>query len=60
MYSIGFGLTLLKWTSKKSGIKYQISALPGRLCQMLDEREGSVAEQDLPLCIPIKIPGSEL
>jgi regulator of sigma E protease len=49
VYSIGFGPTLLKWTSKKSGIKYQISALPlGGYVKMLDEREGSVAEQDLP------------
>lgn len=49
VYSIGFGPTLLKWTSKKSGIQYQLSALPlGGYVKMLDEREGSVAEQDLP------------
>ncbi|MDB0155120.1 RIP metalloprotease RseP, partial [Acinetobacter baumannii] len=49
VYSIGFGPTLLKWTSKKSGIKYQLSALPlGGYVKMLDEREGNVAEQDLP------------
>ena len=28
VYSIGFGPTLLKWQSKKSGIQYQLSALP--------------------------------
>ena len=28
VYSIGFGPTVLKWTSKKSGINYQLSALP--------------------------------
>ncbi|NNH25205.1 RIP metalloprotease RseP [Acinetobacter terrestris] len=49
VYSIGFGPTLLKWTSKKSGIQYQLSALPlGGYVKMLDEREGSVAEEDLP------------
>lgn len=49
VYSIGFGPTLLKWTSKKSGIQYQLSALPlGGYVKMLDEREGDVAEADLP------------
>ncbi|KAB0624746.1 RIP metalloprotease RseP [Acinetobacter gandensis] len=49
VYSIGFGPTLLKWTSKKSGIQYQLSALPlGGYVKMLDEREGDVSELDLP------------
>ena len=49
VYSIGFGPTLLKWTSKKSGIQYQLSVLPlGGYVKMLDEREGNVAEADLP------------
>lgn len=49
VYSIGFGPTLLKWTSKKSGIQYQLSALPlGGYVKMLDEREGDVAAEDLP------------
>ena len=49
VYSIGFGPTLLKWTSKKSGIQYQLSALPlGGYVKMLDEREGDVSEKDLP------------
>ncbi len=49
VYSIGFGPTVLKWTSKKSGIQYQLSALPlGGYVKMLDEREGNVPEQDLP------------
>lgn len=40
---------MLKWTSKKSGIQYQLSALPlGGYVKMLDEREGNVAEEDLP------------
>ena len=38
-----------QWQSKKSGIQYQLSALPlGGYVKMLDEREGNVAEQDLP------------
>ena len=49
VYSIGFGPTLFKWTSKKSGIQYQLSALPlGGYVRMLDEREGNVPEEDLP------------
>lgn len=49
VYSIGFGPTILKWTSKKSGIQYQLSALPlGGYVKMLDEREENVAEEDLP------------
>lgn len=49
VYSIGFGPTLLKWTSKKSGIQYQLSALPlGGYVKMLDEREGHVEQEDLP------------
>lgn len=49
VYSIGFGPTLIKWKSKKSGIQYQLSALPfGGYVRMLDEREGNVAEEDLP------------
>ena len=48
-YSIGFGPKLFGWTSKKSGIDYRISALPlGGYVKMLDEREGNVAEKDLP------------
>lgn len=49
VYSIGFGPTLIKWTSKKSGIQYQLSALPlGGYVKMLDEREGNVKTEDLP------------
>ncbi|WP_445115984.1 RIP metalloprotease RseP [Acinetobacter sp. WZC-1] len=49
VYSIGFGPTLLKWISKKSGIQYQLSALPlGGYVKMLDEREGNVSAEDLP------------
>ncbi|OTG66344.1 RIP metalloprotease RseP [Acinetobacter silvestris] len=49
VYSIGFGPILFKWTSKKSGIQYQLSALPlGGYVKMLDEREGNVSAEDLP------------
>ncbi|MBF7685246.1 RIP metalloprotease RseP [Acinetobacter sp. B10A] len=49
VYSIGFGPTLFKWTSKKTGIQYQLSALPlGGYVKMLDEREGNVKAEDLP------------
>ena len=49
VYSIGFGPTVIKWTSKKSGIQYQLSALPlGGYVKMLDEREGNVSAEDLP------------
>ena len=49
VYSIGFGPTILKWTSKKSGIQYQLSVLPlGGYVKMLDEREGNVSAEDLP------------
>ncbi|MHA3057857.1 RIP metalloprotease RseP [Acinetobacter sp. ANC 4641] len=50
VYSIGFGPTVLNWTSKKSGIQYRLSALPlGGYVKMLDEREGDVKAEDLPL-----------
>lgn len=49
VYSIGFGPTLIKWTSKKTSIQYQLSALPfGGYVKMLDEREGNVSAEDLP------------
>lgn len=40
IYSIGFGTPLIKWQSKKTGIIYQLSAIPlGGYVRMLDERE---------------------
>lgn len=46
-YSIGFGPKLASWTNKKTGTDYRISALPlGGYVKMLDEREGSVAEEE--------------
>ncbi|MCF8999127.1 RIP metalloprotease RseP [Acinetobacter nectaris] len=49
VYSIGFGPTLFKWTSKKTKIEYKLSALPlGGYVKMLDEREGQVPTEDLP------------
>lgn len=50
VYSIGFGPTLIQWTSKKSGINYRLAALPlGGYVRMLDEREGNVAAEDVHL-----------
>lgn len=47
VYSIGFGPTLLQWTSKKSGINYRLAALPlGGYVRMLDEREGNVTPEE--------------
>ncbi len=42
-YSIGFGKKLWSWKSPKTGIEYQIAALPlGGFVQMLDGREGKI------------------
>lgn len=48
VYSIGFGPQLLKWQSKKTGITYQLAAIPlGGYVRMLDERE--LQESDTPI-----------
>lgn len=45
-YSIGFGPKLFAWTSKRSGIRYQIAAIPlGGYVKMLDGRQESVADE---------------
>ncbi|PID37694.1 MAG: RIP metalloprotease RseP [Pseudomonadales bacterium] len=42
-YSIGFGKKLWSWKSPKTGIEYQVAALPlGGFVQMLDGREGEI------------------
>ncbi len=47
-FSIGFGPALLKWQGK-DGVQYQFAAIPlGGYVRMADEREGEVAEADLP------------
>lgn len=47
-FSIGFGPALLKWQGK-DGVQYQFAAIPlGGFVRMADEREGEVAEADLP------------
>ncbi len=57
VYSIGFGPTLLNWTSKKSGIQYRLSALPlGGYVKMLDEREAEVKTEELPLAFNRQAP----
>lgn len=48
-YSIGFGSKIWGRTSRRTGIEYWLSAIPlGGYVKMLDEREGAVAEKDLP------------
>lgn len=50
VYSIGFGPSLLQWTSKKSGIQYRFAAFPlGGYVRMLDEREGDVPKDQVHL-----------
>ncbi|MGH8458176.1 MAG: site-2 protease family protein, partial [Nevskiales bacterium] len=48
-FSIGFGQRVWGWTGQ-DGTEYWISAVPlGGYVKMLDEREGPVEPQDLPL-----------
>ncbi|UTO05168.1 RIP metalloprotease RseP [Moraxella sp. FZLJ2107] len=45
-YSIGFGPKLFGWTSRRSGIDYQIAAIPlGGYVKMLDERAEAVPDE---------------
>ncbi len=53
-FSIGFGKPLLRWKSRKPHVgqdtEFCISLIPlGGYVKMLDEREGDVAHQDLPM-----------
>ncbi len=46
-FSVGFGRTLFKYVSPRSGIEYVVAALPlGGYVKMLDEREEPVAAQE--------------
>ena len=48
-FSIGFGKPLFIWHRKDDPTEYVIAALPlGGYVKLLDEREGAVAEADLP------------
>ena len=48
-FSIGFGKPLLRWRRKADDTEYVVAAIPlGGYVKMVDEREGPVAEQDLP------------
>ncbi|HEV2110734.1 MAG TPA: RIP metalloprotease RseP [Gammaproteobacteria bacterium] len=48
-FSIGFGKPLLTWQRRGDDTEYVIAALPlGGYVKMVDEREGVVAEADLP------------
>ncbi len=47
-FYVGFGTPLLRWTGK-SGTEFGFAAIPlGGYVKMVDEREGNVAEEDLP------------
>ena len=47
-FSIGFGAPLVSWKDSR-GTEFIIAALPlGGYVKMVDEREGDVAEEDLP------------
>tara|TARA_R110000822_G_scaffold159476_24_gene299477 strand:- start:6426 stop:7781 length:1356 start_codon:yes stop_codon:yes gene_type:complete len=47
-FSVGFGTPLLRWKDKL-GTEFVVSVLPlGGYVKMVDEREGDVAESDLP------------
>ena len=48
-FSIGFGKPLLRWTRGADRTEFVLAAIPlGGYVRMLDEREGEVAEADLP------------
>lgn len=48
-FSIGFGKPLWRWRRGADNTEYVIAALPlGGYVKMVDEREGPVAEEDLP------------
>jgi len=53
-FSVGFGTPLLRWKDKKN-TEFVIAALPlGGYVKMVDEREGNVAEEDLPFAFTQK------
>ena len=46
-FSVGFGRTLLRYISPKSGVEYVLAGIPlGGYVKMLDEREGNVASHE--------------
>ncbi len=48
-FSIGFGKPLWSWRGERDDTEYVIGALPlGGYVKMLDEREGTVAQEELP------------
>lgn len=48
-FSVGFGRPLLKWSVGRDRTEWVLAAFPlGGYVKMLDEREGDVAESDLP------------
>lgn len=48
-FSVGFGKTLLRWRAPGGETEWVLAAFPlGGYVKMVDEREGDVAERDLP------------
>ena len=46
-FSVGFGRSLLRYVSPKSGVEYVLASIPlGGYVKMLDEREGDVAPSE--------------
>ncbi len=59
-FSIGFGKPLWKWRGR-DGVEYLIATLPlGGYVKMLDEREGEVSPDDLPLAFNRQAIGSRI
>ena len=59
-FSIGFGRPLWQWRGR-DGVEYVVAALPfGGYVKMLDEREGVVQPEDLPLAFNRKPVSSRL
>ncbi|HHH36157.1 MAG TPA: RIP metalloprotease RseP [Gammaproteobacteria bacterium] len=60
-FSIGFGRPLLSWRRKNDETEYVLAAIPlGGYVQMLDEREGPVAESETARAFNRKPVGSRL
>ena len=59
-FSVGFGQALYRWHDKQ-GTEFIIAAIPlGGYVKMVDEREGNVAEEDLPYAFNRKPVGHRL
>ena len=60
-FSVGFGRSLLRYKSAKSGVEYVLASIPlGGYVKMLDEREGEVAPSEQHLAFNRQPVGSRL